>query len=283
MGDWFFHIDYVPVIRILLMLFFGFLILFLLRRYITKVISEYYTAHYGMLAGKVVYYVGVVIILISTLHEMGFSLGPLLGAAGIVGLAITFASQTTVSNLISGIFIVAEKSFEIGDIISVDGNVGSVLSIDSLSVKVRMFDNRMLRIPNETVLKSQVFNITRFPIRRVEFKVSVAYKEDMDRVRTILFDLADKNQFALQEPKPVLIFDGFGSSSIDFVFNVWCARTEFLDLRNSLYPDIKKRFDEEGIEIPFPHVSLYKGSVTEPIPVSITQGGLNQTKTEEKS
>lgn len=265
-------INFEVVIRVAFILVIGPLILMVIRKYARKTVSEYYTIHYGMLVGKIIYYVGLVIIIVMTMHELGFKLGPLLGAAGIIGIAIGFAAQTTVSNLISGFFLVAEQSFEVGDIISVDGNMGAVLSIDSLAVKVRMFDNRYLRIPNESLLKSQMFNITRFPIRRVEFRISVAYKEDMDRVRKVLFDVADKNSIALQEPAPMLIFDSFGSSSIDFIFNVWCARTEFLDLRNTLYPDIKKRLGEEGIEIPFPHISVYKGEATEPIPIRITGG-----------
>jgi small-conductance mechanosensitive channel len=267
--NWLTNINFEIVLRVSSIILIGGFILIMARKYVRKVVTEYYNQHYGMLVGKIIYYVGIVILFVSALHEMGFRLGPILGAAGIIGIAIGFAAQTTVSNLISGFFLVAEKPFEIGDVISVNGNVGSVLSIDSLSVKVRLFDNRYLRIPNESLLKNEMINVTRFPIRRVEFKISVAYKEDMDKVRRILFEVADKNPVALQEPAPMLIFDSFASSSIDFTFNIWCARPEFLNLRNTLYPDIKKRFDEEGIEIPFPHVSLYKGEATDPIPIRI--------------
>jgi small-conductance mechanosensitive channel len=268
--DWIQNINYEALLRFSIIITVGLFVVVVLRRYIRKLVTEHYTEHYGMLVSKVIYYVGIAIMFVSALHELGFKLGPLLGAAGVVGIAIAFAAQTTVSNLLSGFFLVAEKPFEIGDIISVNGNVGSVLSIDALSVKVRMFDNRYLRIPNETLLKSEMINVTRHPIRRVEFRISVAYKEDMDKVRKILFEVADQNPVALQEPSPALIFDSFASSSIDFIFNVWCIRAEFLDLRNTLYPDIKKRFDQEGIEIPFPHISIYKGEVTEPIPIRLT-------------
>jgi small-conductance mechanosensitive channel len=268
--DWIQNINYEALLRFSIIITVGLFVVVVLRRYIRKLVTEHYTEHYGILVSKLIYYVGIAIMFVSALHELGFKLGPLLGAAGVVGIAIAFAAQTTVSNLLSGFFLVAEKPFEIGDIISVNGNVGSVLSIDALSVKVRMFDNRYLRIPNETLLKSEMINVTRHPIRRVEFRISVAYKEDMDKVRKILFEVADQNPVALQEPSPALIFDSFASSSIDFIFNVWCIRAEFLDLRNTLYPDIKKRFDQEGIEIPFPHISIYKGEVTEPIPIRLT-------------
>jgi small-conductance mechanosensitive channel len=255
------------IVKVLIVILIALPLLLILRRWLRKVASKHYGEHYGMLIGKVFYYIGMVVLIITVLVEFGLSLTPILGVGGILGIALGFASQTSVSNVISGFFLIAEKSFEVGDVITIQDTTGVVFSIDTLSVKIRMFDNRYVRIPNEMMLKSQVINITRFPIRRLEFKVSVAYKEDLARVQEILIDLANKNPTALQEPAPLIIFDSFNSSSIDFSFHVWAEKTEFLQLRNTLYFDIKKRFDEESIEIPFPHVSLYSGSATQPFPV----------------
>lgn len=265
------------IVKVLVVLVIVFPLLMFLRRWLRKVASKHYGEHYGMLIGKVFYYAGIIILIISILVEFGLSLTPILGVGGILGIALGFASQTSVSNVISGFFLIAEKSFEVGDVITIQDTTGVVYSIDTLSVKIRMFDNRYVRIPNEMMLKSQVINITRFPIRRLEFRISVAYKEDMTRVHDILVDLANKNPVALQEPAPLIIFDSFNSSSIDFSFHVWCEKSEFLKLRNTLYFDIKKRFDQEGIEIPFPHVSLYSGSATEPFPVTIMNREQMQT------
>lgn len=242
------------------------------RRWVRKVITKNYGPHYGMLSGKVLYYSLVAIIFVVFLTEMGFQLGPLLGAAGILGIAIGFASQTSVSNIISGFFLIAEKPFEVGDIITINGTTGVVLSIDTLSVKLRMFDNKFVRIPNEMIIKSVVTNLTRFPIRRVEMKVSFAYKENIARVKGVLFDIADKNPMALQEPKPMINFEAYGASSIDLMFNVWAAKEDFLALRNTMQEEIKDRFDKEGIEIPFPHTSIYAGEASKPITVKIERG-----------
>lgn len=242
----------------------------ILKRWVKSLITKKYGLHYGLLSSKILYYSLLSVITIVFLTELGFKLGPLLGAAGILGIAIGFASQTSVSNVISGFFLIAEKPFEVGDIITVNGTTGVVLTIDTLSVKLRMFDNKFVRIPNEMIIKSMVTNITRFPIRRVEMKISFAYKENIAQVKEILMDIANKNPLALQEPKPVINFDAFGSSSIDLAFNVWAAKEDFLALRNSIQEEIKVRFDKEGIEIPFPHTSLYAGEATKPIPVAVT-------------
>lgn len=144
-----------------------------------------------------------------------------------------------------------------------------VYSIDLLSVKIRKFDNLFVRIPNETLVKTEFTNITRFPIRRFDLNIGVAYKEDIGRVMDVLRDVADNNPYCLDEPEPVLIFQGFGDSALEMLFGVWFEKADFIDVRNSLYKDIKARFDAEGIEIPFPHRTLYTGAVTEPFPIRV--------------
>lgn len=263
----------LQMIRVLILLVAGFTILLLIRRSLKSYISKQYTPHYGMLAGKLVFYFGITLLLIVVLQDLGFGLTPLLGAAGVVGIALGFASQTSVSNVISGFFLIAEQSFQVGDVMNVNGNVGVVLSIDTLSVKLRMFDNRLLRVPNESMIKSDFINMTRFPIRRVDCKISVAYKEDLNRVRDILFDVAENIPYSLQEPGPLLIFDQFGNSSVDLLFVAWATKEDFLKLRNGLNMAIKERFDKEGIEIPFPHISVYAGSATKSIPLDLKSGG----------
>ncbi len=225
-----------------------------------------------MVFRKAVRYGLGILLLITIMGELGFRLTAIIGAAGIAGIAFTFASQTSLSNLISGLFLIAEKSFAVGDVIQSGDTTGVVDSIDLLSVKIRTFDNRFIRLPNESLVKGQVINITRYPIRRFDVDVGVAYKEDVDRVIRILGEVADQNAYCLDEPAPIVVFKGFGDSSLDFMLGVWFEKTELLKLRNSLLRDIKNRLDAENIEIPFPHRSLYAGAVTAPFPIRIVKG-----------
>lgn len=256
------------LMHVALLLFVGIPLIFMLSKWVRNYLSGHLTPQRGMIVGKAIHYLGLVFIFIMVLQEFGFSLGPLLGAAGIVGIAVGFASQTSVSNIISGIFLITEQPFVVNDVIKIGAITGQVLSIDTLSVKLRTFDNQFVRIPNETILKSEVTTLTRFPIRRADLLISVAYKEDLGRVKQVLQELADQNPLCLQEPAPLIIFEQFGSSSIDIKFAVWATRDDWLNMKNSMFESIKKRFDAEGIEIPFPHVTLYTGSVTKPFPVT---------------
>ena len=225
----------------------------------------------SMLLRRGTFYAGVLITLTFALHQLNFSLTVLLGAAGVLTVALGFASQTSASNVISGLFLLGERPFSVGDVIQIGSTTGEVLSIDLLAVHLRTFDNIFVRIPNESVIKSEVRTLSRFPIRRYDLQLGVAYKEDIDRVREILLDVADRNPLSLEEPTPIIIFQGFGESSVDLQLSVWAARENYLDLRNQISAAVKRRFDEEGIEIPFPHRTLYAGSETDPLPVQVTE------------
>ncbi|ADU66229.1 mechanosensitive ion channel family protein [Desulfurispirillum indicum] len=260
------------LLRASLYLLAGFVVARIVSRLMGKVASRKLDSHQVLILGKVIRYAILLLFFISALNELGFSLSILLGAAGILTVAIGFASQTSASNLISGLFLLGERPFSVGDVVKIGGTTGEVIAIDLLSVKMRTFDNLYVRIPNESILKSEVTTLTKFPIRRMEIAVGVAYKEDLRRVKEILLAVANANPNCLDEPAPVFIITGFGSSSMDILFCVWARREIFLDARNALYEEIKEAFDRNGIEIPFPHLSLYTGEVTRPFPVTLDQG-----------
>jgi len=262
---------FAPLVRAAALVVLGLPAAWGIARWLRGYVARVSNPQKGLITGKLVLWPLVLGIMVSVLGELGFSLTPLLGAAGILGIAVGFASQTSVSNIISGFFLLAEEPFQVGDIIDVEGTRGQVLTIDTLSVKIRTFDNQMVRIPNETLVKSRFTNVSRFPVRRVDIAVGVAYREDLDRVRAVLLELADANPRVLMEPEPLVIFQGYADSSINFTFAVWALREQWLQVKNAIAEDVKRRLDEEGIEIPFPHRSLYTGSMTDPFPVRIMQ------------
>jgi small-conductance mechanosensitive channel len=202
---------------------------------------------------------------ISAMRQFGFDFTVLLGAAGIVTLAIGFASQTSASNLISGLFLVLERAVQPGDVITIGGRTGEVVSVDLLSTKLRTFDNLMVRIPNETMVKSEIVALNRFPIRRVDLTVGVAYSSDLSLVQRTLLEVAQRNPLCLDEPAPLLIAQGFGDSSIDYLLAVWAKSENFLLLRNSITQEVKEAFDAAGIDIPYPQRTLQGGNV----PISV--------------
>ncbi len=256
-------------LRVLVLLVVGSLLIRLVRRVTLKAAGRKVSEQAAMLIYKSIVYGGNTLLFLMILREFGFDLTTLLAAAGVAGIAIGFAAQTSLSNLISGVFLIWEKPFVVGDVVAMGDTMGLVHSIDLLSVKLRTFDNRFVRVPNETLVKNTFINVTRFPIRRFDLNIGVAYKEDIARVMKILAEVADRNPYCLDEPEPVIIFTGFGDSSLNFLLGAWFVKADFLKLRNSLSREVKERFDQEGVEIPFPHRSLYVGSATDPFPVRV--------------
>ncbi|MCA9667824.1 MAG: mechanosensitive ion channel family protein, partial [Myxococcales bacterium] len=222
-----------------------------------------------MLVRRAIVYLVVLTTVMWSLRLLGVGMSVVLGTAGILTVAIGFAAQTSASNLISGLFLMGERPFVIGDTIKVADVQGEVVSIDLLSVKVRTFDNLLVRIPNETMLKSNVTTLTAYPLRRYDLQIGVAYKESIAKVKKVLREVAEANPVCLDEPKPSILFQSFGDSQINFQFSVWAVRDNYVKLRNEIAEQVKAAFDAAGIEIPFPHRTLYTGSVTEPFPVRV--------------
>jgi len=254
----------------LIIIIVGTLIIYGVRYLIKRVLPRSMSKQRQMIVIRIINYTGYLILAFVVFAELNIDLTPFFGAAGIIGIVIGVASQTSIGNIVSGFFLVSEKSFEIGDVIKIGDKSGVVYSIDLLSIKLKTFDNLLLRIPNQTVISSEVTNVTKFPIRRLDFNVGVAYKEDLGKVKEILERIARENPLCLDEPAPLIVFKEFGSSSIDILLGVWFEKANYLAVKNSVFNTIKSTFEAEGIEIPFPHVTLYTGEVTKPFPIETT-------------
>ncbi len=247
----------------------GIIVISILNKFSLRIFGPRLGPQGVMVMKKVIRYIGFAFVGIIALGQVGLNLGAILGAAGVAGIAIGFAAQTSLSNIISGFFLIGERPFELGDVIEVDGISGTVDTIGLLSLTLRTFDNRSVRIPNETLVKTNVTNITRHPIRRFNLDIGVAYDENIGHVLSVLQDVSEQNVQCLDEPKPLIVFTGFGDSSLNFMLGAWCLQDDYGTLRNTLPRELKERFDEENIEIPFPHMTLAAGKALGPIPVRV--------------
>ncbi len=246
--------------RALVLLSTGWLCAHFLAALFLRLFSRKFSPHHLMLGKRAVFYVIFLFFMTSSLHELGFKLSVLMGAAGILTVAVGFASQTSASNLISGLFLLGEGSIALGDWIKVGETTGQILSIDLLSVKLQTVNNLYVRIPNETLIKSEVVNITRFPIRRLDVRFGVAYKEDISQVRATLFALADALPHSLDEPSPLLQVEEFAASSINLKFCIWVPREYYMDMLAIIHENIKKALDKAGIEMPFNQLVVHQAN-----------------------
>ena len=215
---------------------------------------------YGILKGTV-FVIGFLIIL----TVLGISITPLITALGVGGLAVALALQDTLANLFAGIHILVEKSIRVGDFIRLEtGQEGYVEDITWRTTRIMMLPNNMVIIPNSKLSQSIVTNYY-LPEKRMSLliPIGVSYSSDPEMVERILIEEAKKAvgeiPGLLGDPEPFVRFiPGFGESSLDFT--LICQVQEFVDqylAQHELRKRIFKRFKEEGIEIPFPHRTVY--------------------------
>ncbi len=269
MPEAFTSIELSEWVRAFLFISIGFVIAKLASQFFRRATENKLSTHHRLLGGMLVFYILFLIFFLSGLKELGFSMSVLLGAAGVLSVAVGFASQTSASNLISGLFLIAEHPFQIGDILQLNEHTGEVIAIDLLSIKLRTFDNLMIRVPNEMLIKSTFVNLSRYPIRRVDLAIGIAYAEDIERARSVLLDCVSNHQRALEYPEPFCIVTQFNASSVDLQLSVWVVRTDLKEAKSELLIACKGILDSEGIEIPFPHTSVYIGEHTKPLPIEI--------------
>jgi len=200
--------------------------------------------------------------LLMVLKQVGIEIGPLLAGAGIVGLAVGFGAQSLVKDIIGGFFILLENLMNVGDIVEIAGSAGVVESINLRVTVLRDLDGNVHIVPNGEI--GVVTNMTR-EYSQAMVEIGVAYKEDVDEVIRVLEEVADTmrkdGNFAtlILDPLEVLGLDSFGDSSVNIKVRLRTLPAKQWVVAREFRKRVKKAFDEKGIEIPFPHRTLYIG------------------------
>jgi small-conductance mechanosensitive channel len=247
---------FIRAISALLIAFVIIMIFNLLQLLLGRSLKKKLSAQRNFILCKSIKYTGVIIALLFVFRSIGIDTAALLGAAGIVGIVLGFAAQTTVASCISGFFLISEKPFKVGDAIQVDALLGVVMSVDLLSVKLRTFDNLFVRIPNETIIKANLITLTRYAIRRLDLPFSVAYTTNLEQARDVLMDIMAKNTYVLDNPAPLFRVDKFDERGIGIIMSLWFDKNFVLETKTSVLMDIKRRFDEEHIELTYKKVDI---------------------------
>ncbi|VXA55924.1 conserved hypothetical protein; putative small conductance mechanosensitive ion channel [Acinetobacter proteolyticus] len=256
------------IVVAIILCFIGFLIARLVSNAFIRTVGSRFNAHQRLLWRRGIFYFIFLLFIMTSLREAGFKLSVFLGAAGILTVALGFASQTSASNLISGLFLIGEGSFEVGDTIQITlirGQTieGEVISIDLLSVKLLTLDNVYIRLPNEQLIRTPVMNLSKYPIRRIPITLAINFHEDIIKVRHVLLEVAAKYPLVMDDPKATVTVTAFRESSIELLFAVWCRQENSLKVRDEMQERIRNGFLENEIEIPVPKMGL----IDRPLPL----------------
>lgn len=244
------------LIGVIIILAIFFVIYKLLIRATKKIPSERTNPHRQMILTRAIKYIFFVLVVMYILGLFGIKLSAIWGAAGIAGIAIGFAAQTSISNIISGLFVLTEGTLKVGDAITVDGITGVVDSINLMSIQLHTYDNEMVRIPNSTIINTDLTNKSFHSKKRLTVSLSISYDTDMKKAYEILNSAPSLCTTILQEPAPSVWFDKFGENGIDLTLAVWFKPEDYLQTKNDLFIAIKKVFDDAKIEIPFTQIDV---------------------------
>ncbi len=220
--------------------------------YLRRGIGERIEKNYRELILKLIYYLIVFIGFLTILPLLGFSPSGLLVAGGITGIVIGFASQSVVSNLISGIFILWEKPIRIGDQVQVGDISGFVEDINVMSTIIRTYDGLFVRIPNQTLFTGNITNYTGNVVRRFEYRIGVRYSDDPEKAVEIIKRVVDEEPFALKNPDPAVFVDELGDNAVIISVRIWAPVGVWYGVKMRLLSKIKTELERNGISIPFP-------------------------------
>ena len=193
------------------------------------------------------------------LGYFGVETASIVAILGSAGLTIGLAFQGSLSNFAGGMLILLTKPFVVGDYVVVSGinAEGTVDEIGMFYTRLMTVDNRSIVVPNGVMSNTTVTNVTFYEVRKLEIIVGVAYHSDIDKVKGVLSDLLDKEEFVVHDKEKQIFVSALGSSSIDMGMRFFVKKSEYWTSKWQILEDIKKTFDANGIEIPFDQVDVH--------------------------
>jgi small-conductance mechanosensitive channel len=206
------------------------------------------------------------------LSVAGFDLNRFAIVLGALGVGIGFGLQNVVNNFISGLILIFERPIQVGDVVELTDLIGNVKRIGIRSSTIRTFDGSEVIVPNANLISNEVINWTLSDkLRRIQINVGTAYGSNPEEVLKILKNILSANPEILDQPEPMILFQEFGDSSLNFNLRFWTAAPEtWLRLRSDISVEIFKAFKENNIEIPFPQRDLHLKSADPSILGSIS-------------
>lgn len=197
---------------------------------------------------------------IAALNKLGVETTSLVAIVGAAGLAIGLALKDSLGNFAAGVMILMFKQFKAGDLIEAAGVLGVVESLSIFSTQLKTGDNKTIFVPNGKLVGDNIINYSTKPTRRVDLVIGVSYDADLSHVKTVLEDILSKEDRLLEDPAPTIGVLELADNSVNFAVRPWVNSSDYWPVYFDLHANVKTRFDEEGIGIPYPQrdVHLYE-------------------------
>ena len=234
--------------------------------------ADFHEALIQLMVDNLYRYAVMVVSLVMAADQLGINVGAALAGLGVAGLALGFAAQDSVANVISGIMIFWDKPFVVGDWIRTEGNYGRVVEITLRSTRMQTNRNTYVVIPNKTVIDAVLENYSKHGELRIDIPIGIAYKEDIGRAREVLLEAVRALPDVMATPPPDVVVESLGDSSVNLLVRAWLETAEGLQRATSAVVEASKvALDAAGIQIPFPHLQLFIDDVEERVIKKVVQ------------
>ncbi len=198
----------------------------------------------------------MIVVIFSALGQL-IEINSMITTLGAVGLTASFALQGSLGNFVSGIQVIFSKPFVAGDFLFIGDFTGTVKTIDVLNTKLVTPDNKEIIVPNSKMISDIVVNYSSQKYRRIDLSYSIAYSSNIDKAKEIVRGIITKNELILKEPEYVVAVGKLNDSSVEIVVQVWTLCDNYWSVYFDMQETVKKCFDENSIEIPFPQLSIH--------------------------
>ncbi len=201
-----------------------------------------------------------ILLIISVASMIGVEMTSFIAVIGAVAFAVGLALQGSLANFAGGVLILLLKPFKVGDYVQAAGHAGTVKEIQVFYTLLDTPDNTRVVVPNALLSNSSAINYSKNPIRRLDLTFGVGYEADIDQVRSVLLELANRHELVFEDPPPQVLLGEHGDSAIVFYLRMWCNAGDYWPLYFEFLETAKKAFDHAGINIPYPQrdVHLFK-------------------------
>jgi small conductance mechanosensitive channel len=198
-----------------------------------------------------------VLLALSIIGILGVDTTSFAAVLGAAGLAVGLAFQGSLSNFAGGVLLLSLRPFKVGDYIEANGYSGTVEAIQILYTQLNTPDNKVIFIPNGSLANNSIVNYSVKETRRVDLTFGVGYEQEAEKVKKVLEEICNTHPLVLQEPQPFIRMSSHGESAIVFTVRVWVNTPDYWSVYFDLMENVKKRFDEEGIAIPYPQMDIH--------------------------
>mgnify|MGYP005819057465 CR=1 FL=1 len=181
----------------------------------------------------------------------------LVAVLSVAGLALSLAVQNFLSNVAGGLQLLVSQPFKVGDYVEAGGCSGTVVELGVFYTKLNSVDNKLVQLPNSSIVAQNIINYSSEERRRVELKVTASYDAPTEQVKAVLARLVEEHPLTMSEPEPLIHVNSYGDSAIEYIVRIWCKNEDYWTIYFDLMDRIKPAFDQAGIEMTYPHLNVH--------------------------